>query len=296
MKITTKKSKATRNVSISKVGIFKAGTYGSTTDYSLIKHLPDNRGIDGGIDEDRVKKHMNDMINGTYMDMGWDGLINTRGQLTDGTHRVEAKMRLGLPVRYYVTTSALLNSTNKKDRFKAISYINSHNSQWTKQGTFKGSLNNNLVLAVAIKHLIDNVSANTGMFTKDIKVSWMFSIIKRNVKFFNNSKELNTAEVYDDNTLFKYTKTSEFKDDFNIFIELINIFKKYSRFNNITRYILLLHWTKSDFDIVHMLTNLNKYNFKLHEKPNAESIQREIQRIYNMKKGYKSYVKLFNIA
>lgn len=296
MKATTRKmsSKNAIKIAMPKVGIFKRGTYGSTTDYDLFKPILDNRGIEGGIDEERVLKHMNDMDSGEYLDMGWDILINDMGQLGDGSHRLEARKRLGQPVRYYVTTSDSLNSRKEKERFIAISYLNSHNSQWTKKGTYKSSLKKNLKLAVAIKHLIDEVSSKTKLATNKIQVSWIFSIIKEDVKYFNNSKELNTAKVYDDSTLFKYTKTNEFRNDFEIFVELVSIFNlKFTRFNNITKYILQEHWTNSKFDINHMINNLNKYNFSLRDKFNAKDIKAEIERVYNSKRGHKSYQKLF---
>ena len=277
-----------------KTNTFKAGTYGETTDYDQFKSIPNNRGIKNGLDRKRIDKHKDDIENGRYVDMGWDVLTNIFGDITDGMHRKVAKMELGLPIRYYVTTTKSLNNRNKKTRFITISYINSHNSQWTKKGTYKGSLKQKLPLALGIEKLIDEVSGETGLITNKIPVSWMFSLIKSDIKYFNSSKELNTAEVYNDNKLLKYTKTVEFRNDFDIFIELINVFNnKVSRFNNITKYILDLHWSNSNFDINHMLTNLGKYTFKVPDKPNADEIKREIEKVYNARKGYKNFVRLF---
>lgn len=290
----TAKKTSTRKVSISKLGFFKEGTYGVTTDYSLLKKFVDNRGIKDGVDRLRINKHKEDIKNDMYIDLGYDVLTNKHKEICDGHHRFVAKSELGLPIRYYVTTDKELNSDDPKERFVRISYLNSHNPQWTKGNTYKASINKGLPLAERIEVLIDILSGETGLEAGKIKVSWLFSLLKKDVKYFNNSKELNTASVYNDKALTKYSKTEEFTMDFENFTELIKIFSnKFTRFNNITKYILDLYWNNSNFDLNSMLINLNKYRFELPDNFKANDIKLEIERVYNVRKSYRNYTKLF---
>lgn len=270
-----------------------------TKNYDVFKPLDYNRGKDDntmkGIDQVRLNKVMAKIMSPSWLILFGAIYVNKDNYILDGHHRYLAMRKLGLPVYYIVITDEIANpkETNLRKYIKQllilVSTINDNNSTWSPKDNFECARKGDFKLAKVMYKHMQEISAYAKVGIDEIVPNHLYSLIKKDLAYFNASKKV-LVEEYDNKETFKLTKGDYFKDTLSFYKELsyqmerldIDKLSRNKFLNKVFRAFWQLEGFVFDNDrfIDALKTNNRPIKF---ESGKIEDIKRTISDIYNYK-------------
>lgn len=254
--------------------------------YDFFKPIEGNRGRTQQFDERRVKNLLKIIDSGNYYEELSLVIVNKKGTIIDGVHRVEALRRRDMFVYFRMLTSDRYNPKNPADLMLVVSTINTYNPAWTAKEMFETAL----LLGNKLATLLDDLRCGIVTSNKfplvegDIRINTMMVLVKHDPKQ-THGRRVNFGDYYCDDKYLEYAQTPEFAEEFEYVCKII-AFCKSTEYDSvrILEQLLNVMWTDTNFnrDIFH--ANIVANGFKL-----PESISNRAKAIRNkiVELGYK---------
>lgn len=248
--------------------------------WDFFKPIEGNRGKTQKYDEKRVRNIIKIIESGNYYEELSIVIVNKKGIIIDGVHRVEALRRLKMFVYFRMLTSDLYNPKDPSDLMLVVSTINTYNPAWTAKEMFETALLLGNKLATLLDDLrCDVVTSNEFPLVEgDIRINTMMVLVKRDPKQ-THGRRVNFGDYYCDDKYLQYAQSPEFADEFKYVCKII-AFCKSTEYDSvrILEQLLNVMWTEPNFnrDVFH--ANIVTNGFKLSESVSnrAKAIRNKI--------------------
>jgi hypothetical protein len=254
--------------------------------YDFFKPIEGNRGRTQKFDEKRVRNIVKIIESGNYYEEMSLVIVNKKGTIIDGVHRVEALRRKDMYVYFRMLTSDRYNPKNPADLMLVVSTINTYNPAWTAKEMFETAL----LLGNKLATLLDDLrcglvtSNELPLVEGDIRINTMMVLVKRDPKQ-THGRRVNFGDYYCEDKYLEYAQSPEFVAEFKYVCKII-AFCKSTEFDaaRILEQLLNVMWTDANFNRDIFYANIIVNGFKI-----AESATNRAKAIRNkiLELGYK---------
>lgn len=241
-----------------------------TTNYSLFKTRGDNR---SGLDNNRVKNFVKEINNGTY-DYDLSNIcIQMNGEVTEGTHRVQAHIKTKTPICFKVVRDKTVVE---------IAHFNSGmNSKWKPEEHFDSAHTSGSKAVIEIKPFRESMLKKYGIARNKLSAPELYGLLVGNPKHFSSGKQSPTVGMWLSDDLLPLTKKREFKKLVAVYCEmkqrLINVRDSYK----VCKSVMELHFDeKEEFDVYTFVKGMALKGFPL-DNYKIPTIKSEAVKLYN---------------
>lgn len=246
----------------SKAEVTENGKF-STLNFDMFIPLQYNRGIDTGIDINRLNRFKKMYQNDEYFMKEIHLIVNKAMEIIDGhhhwaLHKWLLAQGIELPINFTITIEDEFNEGTLLQKIGAIARRNAVTSKWDNKAHFDIALKLGLPLAIAIQNIKAEYCTKYNTDSRMITPSRIFALLKSDKHWLNSG--LVTVEDYDNNSLIEVMKSDKFKKEFEFMIKMINYIIEWNKVYLATSKIIPFNMIRAIMPMVwDNMLNTNKF-------------------------------------
>ncbi len=267
----------------------------STLNFEMFKPLQYNRGIDTGIDVNRLTRFKKLYENDEYFRDEIHLIVNKAMEIIDGHHHWELHKWLkaqgiDLPINFTITVEKEFNEGTLLQKIGAIARRNAITSKWDNKAHFDIATKLGLPLAIAIENIKAEFCKKYNTDSRMITPSRIFALLKSDKNWLNSG--LVTVEDYGDESLIEVMKTDKFKKEFEFMIKIINYIVEWNKAYLETSKILPFNMIRAIMPMVwDNMLNMDKFLQYVESKENHLKFKGVSNTVYGCSVYAKNHIK-----